>query len=134
MLTSISGLGRGVRRVVVVLFLRGGMLLDFAVDRVAAQIGVVLFFLNTLGLELFVASAHVAGDRFAFRFGFSTFEYDNFAWHDGLNYLVDLAPETEDSEIVVLLAPAPSMVPRLPSLLRCRTAPSFSNRAWASTV
>ena len=134
MLTSISGLGRGVRRVVVVLFLRGGMLLDFAVDRVAAQIGVVLFFLNTLGLELFVASAHVAGDRFAFRFGFSTFENDNFAWHDGLNYLVDLASETEDSEIVVLLAPAPSMVPRLPSLLRCRTAPSFSNRAWASTV
>lgn len=85
MFTSISGLGRGVRRVVVVVvfFLRGGMLLDFAVNRVAAQAGVVFLFLNTLGLELFVASAHVAGDWFAFRLGFGTFENDNFAWHDG---------------------------------------------------
>ena len=85
MFTSISGLGRGVRRVVVVVvfFLRGGMLLDFAVNRVAAQAGVVFLFLNTLSLELFVAGAHVAGDWFAFRLGFGTFENDNFAWHDG---------------------------------------------------
>ena len=105
------------------------MLLDFAVESVAAQVGVVFLFLNSLGLELLVAGAHVAGDWFAFRLGFGAFENDNFAWHDGLNYLMDLAPESADSETVVLLAPAPSMVPRLPSLLRCRTAPSFSKRA-----
>lgn len=57
------------------------MLLDFLVDRVTAQVGIVFLLLNPALLLLFVTGGHVTGRRFAFSAGFSAFQDDVFAWH-----------------------------------------------------
>ena len=51
-------------------------LLDFAVQSMPLQVRVVLLFLNTLGLQLFIAAGHVARNRLSFGTGFRAFECD----------------------------------------------------------
>ena len=87
---------------------------------------VILLFFHPFGLELLVAGAHVPRDGLVFGFSFGAFKGDNFSCHDVLAYLGGFV--SADSATAVLLEPAPSMVPRLPSF-RCLTAPSFSRRA-----
>lgn len=95
MVKSTGGLGRGVRRSVVVvprrprgvrsvLVLRAIILFYLAVQSVAPQERVVFFLFHALGLQLLVACGHVPRRRFAFIFRLCTFECDNFAWHDDL--------------------------------------------------
>ena len=88
---------------------------------------VVFFLFDPLSLELLVPCAHVSRDGFVFGFGFGTFEDDNFSRHNFSSYLVAFVSVSADPAKVVLFDPAPSMVPRLPSLFRWRTAPSFSS-------
>ena len=94
MVKSTGGLGRGVRRSVVVvprrprgvrsvLVLRA-ILFYLAVQSVAPQERVVFFLFHALGLQLLVACGHVPRRRFAFIFRLCAFECDNFAWHDNL--------------------------------------------------
>ena len=80
--------------------------------------GVILLFFHTIGLEFLVAGAHVSRDRFVFGFGFGAFQGDDFSWHDINSYLVIFISVSADPVTVVLFAPAPSMVPRFPSLFR----------------
>ena len=89
---------------------------------------VILLFFHPFGLELLVARTHVPRAGLVFGFSFSAFDDDDFSWHNTLPYLADFVSVSADSATAVLLEPAPSMVPRLPSFL-CLTAPSFSRRA-----
>src|SRR3974390_2572052 len=91
---SILGLGRGVRisdmeerprpprrsgfsgRV-----LRGISLLDFAMQRMAPQSGVVLSEFELLRLELFIPRGSISGRRLSFLPCLSAFDRDDFAWH-----------------------------------------------------
>ncbi len=97
--------------------------------RMSAQVWVVLLFFYTFSLKFFISCAHVPRDWLPFGSRFSAFKCDNFAWHGYIGYLEPLFSLSADSETTVLLEPAPSIVPRLPSLFLWRTAPSFSSRA-----
>ena len=120
---STTGLGRGVRRSMGLLprsdrFLRGMMLLNFFVKRVSAQAGVVFHLLHALGLKFLVSGAHVARGRLVFLARFGAFQRDDFAGHSGLVLYLDFLGSESTSGTAALLAPAPSIVPRLPSLRR----------------
>ncbi len=56
-------------------------LLDFAMQRVAAEGWIVLPDLQFLRLQFLIARGRIAGGRFALFTRFRAFNGDNFAWH-----------------------------------------------------
>ena len=55
-----------------------GQLLDFLVERVPLQMGIVLLLLNALRDGFFVPEREVTGDGFSLFLGFSAFQGDEF--------------------------------------------------------
>jgi len=58
------------------------ILLNLPVNGVAAEEWIVFLLLHFFGLQFFVTGGHVSGGRFTFLACFSTFNGDDFAWHD----------------------------------------------------
>jgi hypothetical protein len=56
-------------------------LLDFPVERMAAQVWIVLFLFHAALLELFISVRHVARDGFALAAGLCAFKDDVFSRH-----------------------------------------------------
>lgn len=75
-LTLLSQFGMRSRRAL--LRARGRTLLDLFVQRVTAQVWIVLLLLNAFRDGLLVTASEIAGDRFAFFFGFGAFEDNDF--------------------------------------------------------
>ena len=57
-------------------------LFDFAVEGMAAQVGIILLFFDLALLQFLVARGHVTRNRFPFLTGFRTFQYNVISRHN----------------------------------------------------